>query len=829
MMRTRCFACLFTLFCMVAGGLGSTAMAQPSITEYTKGLEKRDGFFPLYWDARTGRLFVEIGRLNRDFLYLTSLATGLGVNGIGLDRGMIGDEAIAQFQRVGPRVDLVLRNPRFRSTRTDNAALVVSVEESFPTSTVAAFDVVAEEGGRLLVDATSYFLTDVMDVAGRLRRADEGDFRLDRERSAIYLPRTKAFPRNTEVEASLTFASERPGFRVRSHAPDGRAITLRQHHSFVQLPDDGYRPRRFDPRIGVYSAPFFDYSKSFDQDYVTRHVRRHRLIKKDPNAAMSEPLEPIVYYMDRGIPEPYRSAFKEGAMWYNKVFEAAGFRNAFRVEDMPPDMDPLDGRYNVIQWVHRTEAGSSIGPSFFDPRTGEIIKAAVRMDSHRSLVDYDIYAGARPAVTDGDRGDPFLTDPGLGEWVASLDPQVSGEDFVMARRRQHSAHEVGHTLGLAHNFIAASYGRASVMDYPAPLIRVVDGRLDLSDAYRPGPGAYDSLAIRYGYTQFPEGGEAAGLAAIVAEAEAKGIKFITNPDERSANSYPNATTWVNGSDMLEELGRVMGVRRFLMERFDETAIAEGEPMALLANRFTTVYMHHRFTLGAAVKTIGGMEFRYAVRGDRTPPTRIIEPERQRRALELLLDAVQPAELAVPERVLRLMAPRPFGYGSDSRALDAKTGSAFDQIGAARTLATLVVGGILEAQRAARLVAFSDRDPRALTLEEAIGRMIERTWGAPPPTEHAALKRAVERVVVDELLRLAGDDDATVESRAGAEWALRRIAEIARARSAGTPTEQAHNALAAADIVRFVERRDAATPRSQPLPAPRGTPIGGRPN
>ena len=807
--------------------LSQQALAQPSISEYTNGMEKRDGYFPLYWDAEEGRLLLEIPRADEDFLHLTSLATGVGANGLGLDRGMIGGQAIARFERVGPRALLVLQNPRFRVTRDDNEALVRSVRESFPTSTVAAFEVLADENGRLLVDATSYFTSDVMDVAGSLRRTGEGEFKLDRDRSTVYLPRTKAFPINTEVEVSLTFTSDRPGPRVRQHSPDGRAITLREHHSFVKLPDDGYEPRVFDPRVGVYPLTFYDYSKPFDEGYVTRYVRRHRLIKKDPDAALSEPVEPIIYYMDRGIPEPYRSAFKEGLAWYNDVFEAAGFQNAFRVEDMPPDMDPLDARYNVIQWIHRTEAGSSIGPSFFDPRTGEIIKAAVRMDSHRSLVDYDIYAGTQPAVSADDWGDPFLSDPGLGEWVASLDSDVSAEEFTMARRRQHAAHEVGHTLGLAHNFVAASYGRASVMDYPAPLIKLVDGRIDLSDAYRAGPGAYDSLAIRYGYTQFPEGEEEEGLRAIIEEAEARGIKFVTNPDERSSSSYPEATTWVNGSDMLVELSRVMEVRRFMLDNFDAMAIRPGEPMHLLVNRFTTVYVSHRFTLGAAIKTIGGMEFRYAVRGDSTPPTRIIAPERQRRALELLLDALEPQELAVSEDVLLLMAPRPFGYFEDSRALQSKAGPAFDQIGIARTLSAMVVRGILDPERAARVVAFADRDPEAPTLEEVIGRIVDRTWGAPPPPESAALKRVVERVMLDELMRLASDADATIEARAGAEWGLRRIALVVEDSQPRSPVAEAHYSLAAADINRFLERRDSATERSEPMTAPRGTPIGGR--
>ena len=456
----------------------------PTIVDYTLGMDAQPGFFPLYWDDAGGRLLLEVGRWEEQFLYLTSLATGVGSNALGLDRGNIQSAYLAHFERVGPKVLLVLDNPGFRAETDPTEALVRSVDESFPTSTVGGFVVVAEENGRALVDATSFFLRDVVGVAARLQAANQGTYRLDANRSAIFLPRTKAFPENTEVEASLTFESERPGGEIQRHAPDGRAMTLRQHHSLVMLPDDGYTPRRFDPRIGVFATGYFDFGKPFDDDYQTALARRHRLVKADPSAEMSEPVEPIVYYLDPAVPEPYRTAFRIGGEWWNQVFEAAGFIDAFRVEDMPADMDPMDARYHVIQWVHRTQAGSSIGPSFADPRTGEIIKAAVRMDSYRSLANYNTFAGA--AGVDGD-------------WYAGAPPGVDGEEFVMMRRRQHSAHEIGHTLGLAHNFISISDGHASVMDYPAPVIELRDGRLDLSGAYRAGPGAYDTLAIRYAY------------------------------------------------------------------------------------------------------------------------------------------------------------------------------------------------------------------------------------------------------------------------------------------------------------------------------------------
>ncbi len=803
----RLFCSLLVLFFFYS--LAVPARAQETIREYTEGMEAQDGFLPLYWDGDEGRLLVEIPQPGREFLYLTSLATGVGSSSLGLDRGEIAGEYIARFKRVGPKAYLVLQNPQFRSTLEDEA-LARSVKESFPTSTVGAFDILAEEDGRLLVDMTAFFLRDAVDVRGQLRRAEQGTFTLDASRSTIYRPHTKAFPENTEVEAALTFTSDDPGWEVRRHTPDGRALTLREHHSFVQLPGPGYEPRPFDPRIGLFLVSFYDYARPLDEGYVTRYAIRHRLVKEDPDAAKSDPVEPIVYYLDPGVPEPYRTAFKEGARWFEGLFEAAGFTDAFRIEDMPPGMDPMDARYNVIQWVHRTEASSSIGPAFVDPRTGEIIKAAVRMDSHRSLVNYNRYMGLRPAF--GDR-----------------EPEVTAEEFAMARRRQHAAHEVGHTLGLAHNFIAASYGRASVMDYPAPLIKLEDGRLDLTDAYRPGPGAYDSLALRWAYTPFPEGQEEEGLEVIIDEAMARGLKFITNPDQGSAGSYPEASTWINGSAPLDELERVMAVRRFLIEHFDETALRPGEPMWKLRERFTPVYLHHRYILEAATKAVGGMAFRYALRGDPLPPTQIVAPERQRRALELLLDALEPEALAVPEHVLKMMAPDPFGYGAEERAFQSKAGPAVDQLGMARTLAEMVVGGLLHPERAARVAAFAARNPDLSTLEEITGRMIERTWGVPAEAsaggEHPALRRVVQRVVLDELIELAADEEATVEARAGAAWGLRRIAEIIEQREPATSTEAAYLQFAAAGIQRFLDRSASEVERSDPLPPPPGTPIG----
>jgi hypothetical protein len=588
----------------------------------------------------------------------------------------------------------------------------------------------------------------------------------------------------------------------------------------VRLPEPGYTPRVADPRIGYFGTTFFDFSRSLDQQYEQRYIARHRLQKRNPAAAVSDPVEPIVYYLDRAIPEPYRSAFTEGAKWWNAVFEAAGFRDAFRVEDMPDDMDPMDARYHVIQWVHRSDPGYSIGPSVVDPRTGEIIKAAVRMDSYRSLTDYNIYAGTVPAGAPAEALD-------LGPWLASLDPDVSAEAFAMARRRQHSAHEIGHTLGLAHNYIAASYGRASVMDYPAPLIELVDGAIELGNAYRNGPGAYDSIAIRYGYTEFEHGREAEGLAAIVAEATDRGLLFNTDGDQQTWGSYPEVTQWTNGTDAVEELARVVSVRRHLLDRFDERALMPHEPMAWMNYRLVPVYLHHRYALEAATKAVGGMEYRYAVRGDTLPPTTIVPPERQRRALELVLDALEPDALAIPSDILPLMAPRAYGYGSNDWSFSSPAYPTFDQVSTARMLASMVVDNLLDPRRVARLVALHDRDPEVPTPEEVIARLIDRAWPAHTPAERATLRRVVQRAAVDALVDLAANPSATVESRGAAEWGLRRILETVQAMDPRSPEAQAHRQLLWGDIDRFLNRRDESTERSRPIGTPPGTPIGGR--
>ena len=812
------------------GAMAQQPASSTGVADRVASLTHLDGYVPLYWDAAQGKLLLEIRQFDHELLYQVSLPAGVGSNPLGLDRGQIGPGAIVRFERVGPRVLLVQPNYRFRALSQD-AAERRAVSDSFASSVLWGFKVEAADTDRVLVDATAFFLRDAHGVATRMRRAQQGRYRLDDTRSAIYLPRTKGFPKNTEVEATLTFVTdEDPGPMVRGTTPTPEAVTVRQHHSFVELPPPGYSPRAFDPRVGFIPLTVYDYASPITDPLEKRWIRRHRLEKKEPTAARSEPVQPIVYYVDNGTPEPIRQALIDGAAWWNQAFESAGFVNAFQVKVLPADADPMDVRYNVINWVHRSTRGWSYGMSVIDPRTGEILKGNVSLGSLRIrqniLIDSAL-AGANPGAAGGEACQ-FGEIPDVAALVPSATPEAAVQ-AALARLRQLSAHEVGHAIGLEHNFAASAYGRASVMDYPAPRVSVRAGALDLSDAYGVGTGVYDAWAIQYGYSHFAPGtSESAALAALVAEGVASNYWFVADDDARPVGSmHPQGSLWDNGADAVAMLREQIEVRRIALNRLSAESVPDGLPLSVLEARLLPIYLHHRYQLVAAAKAIGGARFTYAVK---TPagvsPAQVFDiapAAEQRAALDAVLETLDPVFLRLPTRLLALLPPPAFGYDEGiAEIFGRRTSPAFDQLGAAATAADLTLSAVLNPQRLARVADFHVRDAANPSLDDVVRTTLRRVFPGTPSAEDRAaqaVRRVVQVRLVARLIELSSDTAAAYEVRAAARRALRRAAESLKGATDPTAAELRE------DIARHLAAPDEPARPSQPLPQPQGEPIG----
>ena len=794
-------------FCALVPGIhAATAQEMPTIGETVAGNTAIEGYFNLYWDDALGNLYWEIDKLDTEFLYQISMGSGLGSNPIGIDRGQLRGTYVLAAQRVGPRVLLVEPNYRYRAT-SDNPLEVQAVNDAFAPSVIWGFDIVAAEGDSVLVDATNFFLRDARDVVGQIARSNQGAFSLDTSRSALFLDNTAGYPENVEVEAMLTFTSSNPGNLVNSVAASGNSITLRQHHSIVKLPDDNFEPRLADPRIGTFGPTIQDYGTDIDTDKNVRLVARHRLEKADPTAARSRAVEPIVYYVDSGTPEPIKTALIEGASWWNQAFDAAGFIDAFQVRELPAGADAQDVRYNMIHWTHRRTRGYSYGGSVQDPRTGEIIKGNVNLGSLRLRQDYLMGQALVPAFDY------------MAEVVADTSASVN---MALDRVRQLSAHEVGHTLGFPHNYIASAYGRESVMDYPAPLIEITDdGRIDLSNAYVQRIGEYDKLAVRYAYSQFaPDADAAEELAAIVQESLDTGLIFMdhNNNNFRGAG-HQFAGVWDNGDNLVEHLKHEIEVRRIGLANFSQNVIDRGTPISELEWALLPLYMHHRFQLNSAAQSIGGADYRYAVRGDGQLPLTIVEAEEQRDALETVLSTLTPEFLAIDPEILKMLPPSAHRYAT-GEAFPGRTQLLFDPLGAAEAAASLTLEILLHPARMARLVAYGSLGDYP-NLEEVVDRLLEVTWGAQTQGSDylTQVLHVAQRVTINEMMTQATSDENSGEVRAVLTQALARLASSLE--SIRSPSS--HQATAVADIRRWQADPTRNAP-AEALTMPPGDPI-----
>ncbi len=733
--------------------LQTNAQKPPTISEKTANLKKYEGFMPFYWDEDSGKIWLEISKLNQDFLYLYSLPAGLGSNDIGLDRGLLGEERLVFFNKVGRKIMLVQPALKYRAI-TNDANEKRAIEQSFAQSTLWGFTVEAEENGKYLVDATDFLMSDPMGIPDRLKDMKQGSYSVDKSRSAMYLARTKNFPLNSEFEVTMTFTGgSDAGNYVKSVTPSSEAITLRLHHSFIQLPDNQYEKRDFDPRSSYYPLSYMDYATPVSEPIEKYFTVRHRLKKKDPTAKISEAVKPIVYYLDNGTPEPIRSALMDGASWWNQAFEAAGYKNAFQVKLMPDDADPMDCRYNVINWVHRSTRGWSYGNSVTDPRTGEIIKGHVSLGSLRVRQDYLIAQGLLSPFENGQKLDP------------DKDPMLK---MALARLRQLAAHEVGHTLGLMHNYSASINNRSSVMDYPHPQIKLdAKGEIDLSDAYAIGIGDWEKVSIAFGYQDFPKGtDEKVALNKILSDAREKGLLYLTDQDARSLGSVsPTAHLWDGGKNPIEELDNLLKIREKALKNFGEKTIRTGVPMAFLEDALVPIYNLHRYEVEAVAKLVGSMDYKYKVRGDEQFSTQQVSKETQQRALEATLKCLSAEFLTLPENIISMIPPRPAGYNSSRELFKKRTGLAFDPMAAAESTADFPLQFLFHPERASRMVEYEARNG-GLGLEEMINQVVDKTIKTP---KNQGLNRKVqfqtEQIVLTHLMALSTNESANYQVRA----------------------------------------------------------------
>ncbi|WP_293762441.1 zinc-dependent metalloprotease [uncultured Paraglaciecola sp.] len=735
------------------------------IEKFTINLQHKVGFFDFYYQIEQDKVFLKIDKFDQTFLFQSSMPQGIGSNDIGLDRGQLGDTRLVKFERYGNKVLLKQLNTQYRAS-SSNLAEQASIDEAFADSVIAGFPVVAADDNSVIIDYTDFLLSDIHQISQRLAATDQGSYKVDLKRSGVYLDRSKAFPDNTELEALVTFGGSKPGQYVYQVTPDPISISVHLHHSLVKLPDTDYQPRKFVPFSGFWSVGYQDYSVAIEDNMTKQFIPRHRLNKKQPNADMSEAIEPIVYYLDPGIPEPVMSALRDGALWWDQAFSAIGYKNAFQVKVLPEDADPMDVRYNVIQWVHRATRGWSYGSSVIDPRSGEIIKGHVTLGSLRVKQDYLIALGLTS---------PFSAD---GMAVDAADEQVDiseQKNMALARIRQLSAHEVGHTIGIAHNFAASEYGRESVMDYPHPLMRVQNGKISLDDAYDEGIGEWDKYVVAYGYQVYPDTkSEQRGLKSLVVDARANGFRYQSDPDSRQSNAAnAEGHLWDNGADPVAELSRIGEVRKVAMANFGLKTIKTGATLSSLEETFAPIYLLHRYQLDAVAKLIGGVSYEYELKGDylMAKGVNIVAGKQQKVALAAMLKTLHSDFLSIPTRLTQLITPKAYGESRTRESFKGRTGHTFDPISAAESAAGYSLNLLLKAERLNRVSQQKQHSKDTPDVAYLLTTLFKNTIKKESSKDKTLLNQRVNYLVLDQVVKALHQEALAPEVRGEIELQL----------------------------------------------------------